>query len=123
MMSKRRSATAALALVIATTAWPPITVSTAKAASFACDAAELAADEKLICEDRGLNDMDVKMATTFELLAGLMPMGNRDILRDDQAAWLKKRQACGADAACLKQAYAVRMEELQEAYKGLIKPL
>jgi uncharacterized protein len=95
----------------------------AQAASFACDRPDLAADEKVICADRGLNDMDVKMATTFELLTGLMPMGNRDILRDDQSAWLKTRQACGGDADCLQNAYAVRMQQLQEAYKGLIKPL
>jgi uncharacterized protein len=93
------------------------------AASFDCGRPDLAADEKVICDDRGLNDLDVKMATTFELLAGLMPMGNRDILRDDQSAWLKTRQACGADTDCLRKAYAVRLEQLQEAYKGLIKPL
>ncbi|MGE6743049.1 lysozyme inhibitor LprI family protein [Allorhizobium pseudoryzae] len=113
----------ALSLLVAAAATLSAPVSTAQAASFDCDGTDLAADEKVICEDRSLNDLDVKMATTFELLTGLMPMGNRDILRDDQSAWLKKRQACGADAECLRQAYTVRMEQLQEAYKGLIKPL
>lgn len=93
------------------------------AASFDCTKSDLVADEKAICEDRSLNDLDVKMATTFELLTGLMPMGNRDIVKDDQAAWLKKRSACGADAACLRSAYEERLKALNEAYKGLIKPL
>lgn len=95
----------------------------ANAASFDCSKAELAADEKAVCEDRGLNDLDVKMATTFELLTGLMPMGNRDLVRDEQAAWLKKRGACGADNACLRSSYEERLKQLNEAYKGLIKPL
>ncbi|MCO5733987.1 lysozyme inhibitor LprI family protein [Rhizobium sp. SSA_523] len=97
--------------------------SPARAASFDCARQDLAADETVICEDRALNDMDVRMVTTFELLTGLMPMGNRDILREDQSAWLKTRQACGGDNACISKAYATRMEQLQEAYKGLIKPL
>ncbi|MCY1668441.1 lysozyme inhibitor LprI family protein [Rhizobium sp. SL86] len=113
----------ALTLLVAAAASFSSPAPEAQAASFDCDRPDLAADEKVICEDRGLNDMDVKMATTFELLTGLMPMGNRDILRDDQSAWLKTRQACGGDADCLQKAYAVRMQQLQEAYKGLIKPL
>jgi uncharacterized protein len=95
----------------------------ADAASFDCKKSDLAADEKAICEDLSLNDLDVKMVTTFDLLAGLMPMGNRDVLREDQLAWLKTRQACDADTSCIRTAYETRMKELEEAYKGLIKPL
>ena len=97
--------------------------SQAFAASFDCDAKELKADEKVICETRALNDADVRMATTFELLTGLMPMGNRDVLRDDQSAWLKRRQDCGSDSACIGKAYEARQEQLLEGYKRLVKPL
>ncbi|AYD00798.1 lysozyme inhibitor LprI family protein [Neorhizobium sp. NCHU2750] len=97
--------------------------SPAAAASFDCERADLAADEKVICDTRTLNDADVKMATTFDILTSLLAMGNRDQLKDEQSAWLKKRQACGADAACLTDAYAERMKQLNKAYEGLSRPL
>ncbi|MBT9370417.1 hypothetical protein [Rhizobium sp. CSW-27] len=95
----------------------------ASAASFDCTRMDLAADEAVICAERSLNDLDVKMVTTFDLLVGLVPMGNRDILREGQATWLKARQACGADEACIRRSYETRLKELDEAYRTLIKPL
>ncbi|XAZ24946.1 hypothetical protein LVY75_17355 [Sinorhizobium sp. B11] len=95
----------------------------ARAASFNCDAKELLPDEKVICEDRSLNDADVKMVTTFELLSGLLAMGARGTLQDEQTAWLKKRQACGADAACIGAAYQDRLKQLGETYKNINRPL
>ncbi|WP_312222693.1 lysozyme inhibitor LprI family protein [Rhizobium rhizoryzae] len=112
-----------LVAVLATLASNIMLPETSHAASFDCTKSELAADEKTICEDRALNDLDVKMATTFEILTGLMPMGNRDLVRDEQATWLKKRTTCGSDAACLRSAYEERLKQLNEAYKELIKPL
>ncbi|QRM57029.1 lysozyme inhibitor LprI family protein [Sinorhizobium sp. BG8] len=97
--------------------------SRAEAASFDCDAAELAADEKAICENRKLNDADVRMVTTFDLLSGLLAMGARGTLQDQQAAWLKERQACGGDADCIGRAYEKRMLELDQAYKNISRPL
>lgn len=94
----------------------------AQAASFNCDAKELQPDEKVICENRPLNDADVKMVTTFELLSGLL-MGARGTLQDEQTAWLKKRQACGADAACIGAAYQERLKQLGETYKNINRPL
>ncbi|MBP2547126.1 uncharacterized protein J2858_000019 [Neorhizobium galegae] len=93
------------------------------AASFDCQKADLSGGEKVICEDRSLNDLDVKMATTFDILTSLMAMGNRDQLKETQLAWLKKRQECGADAACIRAAYEERMTQLNEATKTLIRPL
>ena len=95
----------------------------AQAASFNCDAKELQPDEKVICENRPLNDADVKMVTTFELLSGLLAMGARGTLQDEQTAWLKKRQACGADAACIGAAYQERLNQLGETYKNINRPL
>jgi len=95
----------------------------AAAASFDCEKADLAPDEKLICDTRSLNDADVKMVTTFDILTSLLAMGNRDQLKEEQSVWLKKRQACGPDAACLASAYAERMKQLNQAYEGLSRPL
>lgn len=92
------------------------------AASFDCDGKTLQPDEKMICDTRPLNDADVKMATTFELISGLLAMGSRGTLQDEQTAWLKTRQACGADAACLKTSYETRLGQLDVAYKHLNRP-
>ncbi|CAN7277407.1 lysozyme inhibitor LprI family protein [Neorhizobium tomejilense] len=96
---------------------------TATAASFDCERANLAADEKVICDTRTLNDADVKMVTTFDILTSLMAMGNRGKLQDEQSAWLKRRQACGEDVECLRAAYGERLKQLDEAYKNLNRPL
>jgi uncharacterized protein len=96
---------------------------TASAASFDCDKANLAADEKVICDTRTLNDADVKMVTTFDILTSLLAMGNRDKMKDEQSAWLKKRQACGEDVECIRAAYGERLKQLDEAYKTLERPL
>ncbi|MBB2818457.1 UNVERIFIED_ORG: uncharacterized protein GGD59_001685 [Rhizobium esperanzae] len=100
-----------------------ITSGMAQAASFDCNGKELKPDEKVICDNRALNDADVKMATSFELLSGLLAMGSRGTLQDEQTAWLKKRQECGADAACLKAAYEERLKQLGETYKNINRPL
>ncbi|MDE1991897.1 MAG: hypothetical protein KGI75_05310 [Rhizobiaceae bacterium] len=96
---------------------------TAHAASFDCEAKSLQPDEKAICDNRVLNDADVKMVTTFDLLSGLLAMGSRGTLQDEQTAWLKKRQACGADTACIGAAYDARLKELDETYKKINRPL
>lgn len=85
----------------------------AQAASFSCRAAGLAADEAAICQNIDLNDMDVRMATTFELLREVLPMGSRGALETAQIEWLEERRACGASLDCLAAAYASRMAELR----------
>jgi uncharacterized protein len=97
--------------------------SPAAAASFDCERTDLAADEKVICATRPLNDADVKMVTTFDILTSLLAMGSRGKLQDEQTAWLKRRQACAADAACIATAYQERLKQLQDAYKELDRPL
>lgn len=96
---------------------------TASAASFDCERTDLAPDEKAICDNRDLNDADVKMVTTFELLSGLFAMGNRGTLQDEQVAWLKSRETCAADVECIRAAYAKRLKQLQSAYDSLPRPL
>ncbi|MGO8026533.1 lysozyme inhibitor LprI family protein [Rhizobium laguerreae] len=117
-MITTRTTTAALGFAILL-----IAANLAQAASFDCDAKELKPDEKAICDNRALNDADVKMVTTFELLSGLLAMGSRGTLQDEQTAWLKKRQECGADATCIKAAYDERLKQLGESYKNINRPL
>ncbi|MGU3664731.1 lysozyme inhibitor LprI family protein [Methylobacterium sp. A49B] len=86
--------------------------SPARAASFPC-AKAAAPDEAAICGHLPLNDRDVEMATRFEILKSVLPMGGQAKLRDDQEAWLKERQACGGDVACLTAAYDARLKVLR----------
>lgn len=109
----------ASAIILTTSAF----VSPAGAASFDCTKPDLAADEKAICDNRALNDQDVKMVTTFDILTQLMAMGARDTLRDEQSQWLKKRQECAADVACITNAYEERMKRLGEAFQSINRPL
>ncbi|KAF1056767.1 MAG: Lipoprotein LprI [Pseudomonas delhiensis] len=94
----------------------------AAAASFDCSRAAHA-DEKAVCANRQLSDLDVQMATTYRLLSGLLAMGMRGKLGDEQLAWLEQRRACGARTACLKARYQERLQALQKVYDGIDKPL
>ena len=86
----------------------------AAAASFRCAKAKLP-DEKAICADRRLNDLDVELAVRLEVIKHLVPMGARGALLDDQQSWLAARHQCGADHNCLTRRYDDRLEEINGA--------
>ena len=92
----------------------------ASAASFPCDKAETP-DEKAICAHLPLNDLDVEMATRFEILKAMLPMGGNAKLREDQETWLTERRACAGDVACLKQSYAARLTVLRAVFSEFAK--
>ncbi|EAA8368014.1 DUF1311 domain-containing protein [Salmonella enterica] len=92
------------------------------AASFDCQKAK-AADEKTICAHLALNDKDVEMHTNYQFLKGLFAMGSRGALQDAQRSWLKQRQQCKTDAACLTKAYNERLKQLDALYDHIDKPL
>jgi uncharacterized protein len=113
----------ALAAVIGLPGALPGTVlapSSARAASFPCAKAE-AADEVAVCADRALSEQDVEMATRFEVLTKLLPMGGSGKLRDDQEAWLDARRACGGDKPCLEKTYEGRLRVLRKGTDELAK--
>lgn len=92
----------------------------AQAASFPCDKAE-APDETAICAHLPLNDRDVEMATRFEILKAVLPMGGQTKLRDDQETWLKERRTCGGDVACLTGVYDARLKVLRAVLSEFAK--
>jgi uncharacterized protein len=49
-----------------------------------------------------LNDADVKLATTYQIILHALPMGGRDAEKDKQFQWLKQRNSCGANNSCIK---------------------
>jgi uncharacterized protein len=82
------------------------------AASFDCSRARTSV-EIAICENRDLNDFDVRMATLFEVTTSLVAMGQRGAIRDEQHAWLVQRRHCGADRQCLRRSYRERIAALE----------
>ncbi len=104
-----------LVALLTIAAWQP-----AGAASFDGSKAE-AADEKAVCADRQLNDQDVEMAVLYTRLKPLLGMGARGDMEEEQSAWLKRRAACGADRACLSNAYQERVQQLRSGFEALSK--
>ena len=90
----------------------------ASAASFDCTRARQP-DEKAICASRTLSEMDVEMAVRFEMMTGLVAMGARGDMGDEQLAFLKKRHACGSNRVCLQSAYQARIQTLKDQYASL----
>ncbi|MCH7335403.1 hypothetical protein [Acinetobacter sp. NIPH 2699] len=94
-------------------------LSNANAASFSCKAAQLKAEQQ-ICNDRGLNDADVKLATTYQIILHALPMGGRDAEKDKQFQLLKQRNACGANTPCIKRAYSQRQRQLDQLLQARV---
>jgi uncharacterized protein len=90
------------------------------AASFDC-AKAASADEKAVCSDREMDDQDVEMSVLYNRLKQLVAMGARGELETSQTAWLKRREACGSDRACLSKAYADRLFQLRMSFDELAK--
>lgn len=90
----------------------------AEAASFPCAKASLP-DEVAICANLDLNDADVEMATRYDMLLALLPMGGSGALRDAQEGWLENRQSCGGNVACLRAAYSARNAALKSQFEDI----
>ncbi|QCO05190.1 lysozyme inhibitor LprI family protein [Azospirillum argentinense] len=86
----------------------------AAAAGFPCSKATTPT-EKAICADPALSALDERLAATYraalEHLSGASPEEGAAgaAVKADQRAWLRERDSCGADAACLRRAYDRRM--------------
>ncbi|WP_312783040.1 hypothetical protein [Brevundimonas sp.] len=85
----------------------------ADAASFDCARAR-SASERAICGNRSLEDRDVKMATLYSVVRQFQGgMGALAAMRDRQSEWLGQRELCGANIACIRRSYDVRIAELE----------
>lgn len=86
-------------------------MSNAYAASFKCEHAQTQT-EHAVCEHRVLNDADVKMATTYNIIRRLVPMGTRGAIQDQQVKWLQLRDQCRDNVTCLTDVYKMRQQKL-----------
>lgn len=68
--------------------------------------------QRAVCQNYSLGQAEARMATLYGIVTSLVPMGQRANLMDAQREWLKQRDACRGDTACLTQVYARRIGEL-----------
>jgi uncharacterized protein len=93
----------------------------ARAADYApidCSKASLPA-ERAICRSYPLGQAEARMATMFGIVTSLVAMGQRGDIGDAQRKWLKERDACGDDSACIARAYQSRITALSSVLDAI----
>lgn len=78
------------------------------------------ASEKAICKSYALGQDEARMATLYAIAASLVGMGRRGDIEDQQRVWLKQRDACGDRDACIANAYATRIGELNSVIADVV---
>lgn len=105
----------ALALVTAGLAGP---ASAVDYSPIDCARATTPAD-RTICGSYALGQDEARMATLYGVATALVAMGQRGDLQDSQRAFIRTREACGTDTACLSRTYATRIRELDAVIDGI----
>jgi uncharacterized protein len=109
----KRSLTAAVGLCILCNA--------AMAGDYApldCTKAKSAA-EVTICKTYALGQAEARMATLYGIATSLVAMGQRGDIQDAQTQFLKARDACGHNVACLSRLYASRIGQLNDVIAAI----
>src|SRR6516164_7378983 len=104
-----------------TTVWSLLVISLiwmpcAHSASFDC-AKSKTKTEKLICANPKLSDLDEKVSALDEKVLELSPVPEDS--KEQQREWVKGERDTFKDSACLEQAYASRISDLEEELKNL----
>lgn len=85
----------------------------ADAASFDCSKARTP-DEKAVCRNPGLSELDTQMAALWYSYKRFpFLMGASGVRRDDAFQFLADRRRCGANVACLRRVYQARIKALE----------
>lgn len=87
------------------------TATASHAQSFNCGYAKKPS-EVAICQSLNLSMMDESMASKYFYIVNQLPPKESTMMRSEQAAWLRRRDACGYDAGCLMSSYTGRIVEL-----------
>jgi len=75
--------------------------------------------ETTICKTYALGQDEARMATLYGVATSLVAMGQRGDIADAQRQWLKTREACGGNVACLGSAYRTRIGELSKVIDAI----
>jgi uncharacterized protein len=68
--------------------------------------------EKAICGNYALGQAEARMATLYEWTTQLVAMGQRGDIQDDQHTFIREREQCKAEMACLLGMYDRRIDKL-----------
>lgn len=79
--------------------------------SFSCSD-KLSETEAVICSDEKLSRLDVDLAKTYERALDDVSERRAQSLRDEQKAWIRRRDDCRFDKDCIRHAYSDRLGEL-----------
>jgi uncharacterized protein len=80
--------------------------------SFNC-AKAYAKAEKAICANPAIATLDNVMVDLYKKARAARKGAARNAITAQQKQWLKQRNACGPDIACLAQRYGERIGQLQ----------
>lgn len=72
------------------------------------------AAEITICRTFALGQAEARMATLYGIATSLVAMGQRGDIGDAQIEFLKARNACGRNVACLTRLYNSRIDQLNK---------
>lgn len=87
-----------------------------QAASFDC-AKATSSVEQAICNNAELSRLDTILHDNYQSALANLPVDQADALRSSQRDWLKQRNVCGSQEACLNQLMNQRATQLHEADK------
>jgi uncharacterized protein len=68
--------------------------------------------EKTICGNYALGQAEARMATLYEWTTQFVAMGQRGSIQDDQRTFIREREQCKAEMACLLGMYDRRIDKL-----------
>lgn len=89
------------------------------AASFDCAKASTAV-EGSICANTTLSELDDQLSDAYKKARAVS--SDLASLQKEQLAWIKNRNACGANVSCLTQSYKLRIETLKISAMGKSSP-
>lgn len=84
---------------------------TAASPSFNCKQ-RLTQNERLICNQHDLSELDVEISNSFHQLTSMLNRAAANLVRGDQKRWLKQRQKCGRNYRCTLNLMRLRQDEL-----------
>src|ERR1051326_362533 len=85
--------------------------SRAGAQSFDCRNAR-SADEKAICQDSRLGELDKQLADVYDRVGGKLSKQERQEFENHETAFVNARHRCGGHPGCIEQSYRNRLQEL-----------
>jgi uncharacterized protein len=92
-----------------------------EAASFDCSRARYP-DEIAVCSNRKLSELDTQMgALWYSYKSFPFMMGMSGQRQDEARQFLSDRRQCGADVACLRQVYRMRINALKNGIQWGMK--